>query len=102
MNNQEIFNDAAKAYREFPLLDAKFIDEATRVDCKRIFGLLLSQEQLLESIKDHTDQSVEEPYSASSPFLATLNTRLKDVESQLIQYEGKYGKLSNIPYTNQA
>lgn len=97
MNSTETFNTAAKNYRDFPLLDAKFIEAATRSDIKQIFALLLSQERLYESIKSHLTD--DEPYSDKSPFLATMNTRLHEVESQLVQFEEKYGKLSNLAYT---
>lgn len=97
MNTQKIWNEAAKAYRDFPLLDAKFIDEPTRMEAKQIFVLLLSQKQLYDSIKDHKDPINE--FSETSPFLATMTTRLKDIETKLVHFEGKHGKLSNIPYS---
>ena len=97
MKSEQIWTEAAKAYREFPLLDAKFIDVDTRAEVKRIFALILSQARLYESIKDHKDPVNE--YSDTSPFLATMLTRLKEVETQLVQFEGKHGKLSTIPYS---
>lgn len=97
MNSTETFNEAAKNYRDFPLLDAKFIDAASRSDIKQIFALLLSQERLYESIRDHL--TAEDPYSDKSPFLATMNTRLYEVERQLVQFEEKYGPLSKLAYT---
>lgn len=98
MSTQQIFNRASEAYRDFPLLDAKFIKEPERTEVKQIFALLLSQKRLLETIEDH---EFSEDYHEKSPVKATFMTRLADIESQLIRYEGKYGKLSEIGYITQ-
>lgn len=95
-NSAQVFNSAAKAYRDFPLLDAKFIDADTRRDIKEIFGLIYSQKHLKASINDQLDPVNE--YSETSPFLATLRTRLATIEQRLKFFEGKYGRISEYNY----
>ena len=95
MSTQGIFTQAARNYRDFPVLDTHMGKE-NMVVVKRLFCLVLSQERLQETITEHKrDYGFED----EGGYVKCMMGRLKAVEDQLRKAEEKHGiKLTEFDY----
>ena len=93
MNQVEVVKKVAENYRHNPTIDGT-LSFQRRGELRGIIGCVTSQVHLQQTLRDMRSQGYKESGNAYRMFLS----RLAGVEHQLKQYEGIYGKLTDLQY----
>lgn len=94
MTQQSVIKQAAKNYREYPLLDNQ-MGEANKTLVKRVFHLVMSQEALIKSINGLAEDGYDMEVGG---MLKIFTARLKAVEDELKAMEAVHGKLTETQF----
>ncbi len=94
MSQAQVIKQAAKNYREYPLLDNQ-MGEANKLLVKRVFHLVMSQEALIKSING----LAEDGYDMEVGGMPKIFTaQLKGIADDLKKLEETHGKLTETAY----